>query len=465
MKSDKLSSASRHTAPRARSRAFALVAIAAVGIGGLTACSSSAESAVSDDILDGIPVIDDCPEPADVTIWALQNSEAQADLDSAMAKAFEEQCEGSKITYQYYTGEALNEKVTTIMVAGTPPTVIQPTDPNAMKPYFDSGQLLTADDVLNKADPDWHSKFLASALKRTQLDGDDTVYGFPAWGASPLLLWYNKDVFKDVGIDEPPQTLDELNEDIEIIKDAGIIPIALGNADKSPSTFWAQYLTEREGGTAPMEAVRAGEPGAWSDPAFIEGLTQLQQMAENGAFGVGFDSTGNQNGADRALFYTGKAAMMLSNANFISKVASAAPEFVESGAVGQAEVPKGKQDENTLVGNPSVNYFITAKSTEAQQQVIASYFTNILASDAYAEGLASVGVTPATTGADGLMPDTPIGQAVGWSYDLASKSDLQSVWTNSLGSYNTVVQDNTAAIASGSMTPQQFADEMNKTLE
>jgi raffinose/stachyose/melibiose transport system substrate-binding protein len=440
------------------------VAIAAVGIGGLTACSSSAESAVSDDILDGIPVIDDCPEPADVTIWALQNSEAQADLDSAMAKAFEEQCEGSKITYQYYTADALNEKVTTIMVAGTPPTVIQPTDPNAMKPYFDSGQLLTADDVLNKADPDWHSKFLASALKRTQLDGDDTVYGFPAWGANPILLWYNKDAFKKAGIDAPPATMEELDDDIAALKDAGVIPIALGNADKSPSTFWAQYLTEREGGTAPIDAVRAGEPDAWSDPAILTAMAKLRQMAEDGAFGVGFDSTGNQNGADRALFYTGKAAMMLSNASFISKVASAAPEFVESGAVGQAEVPKGKQDENTLVGNPSVNYFITAKSTEAEQKLIATFFTTMLASDAYAEGLASVGVTPATTGAEGLIPKSPIGDAVGWSYDLAAQKDLQSVWANSLGNYNTVVQENTSAIVSGSMTPQQFADEMNKTI-
>ncbi len=450
-----------------RRRALTGVAVASALALALTACSAGGSPSTSTADLPSaseMPTVTECAGAATATIWSLQNSQAQADLDSAMAAAYAKQCPGTKIQYQYYPANSLNEKVTTILASGTPPTAIEPTDPAAMEQYVHSGALLDAGKLLKTADPDWESKFLPSALDVTKLDDSGEVYGFPTFGASPITLWWNKDVFKKVGLTHAPTTLAELDADVQKLKKASIIPVALGDQDKAPSDFWAQYLVEREGGSAPFQSVRDGKTDAWSDPAIIEGLTQLQQLSKDGAFGTGFDSTGDQNGADRALFYSGKAAMMLAPANFLSKISAIDPDFVKSGAVGYAQFPSGKQSERTVDGNASVNFFVTAKSSKASQQLLASYFTTMLSSEAYAKGEASVGVVPAVADADQYIPDTVAGKAVSWAYELASKEEMNEAWTTVLIDNDTVLEDNTAAIVSRTVTPRQFATTMNKTI-
>lgn len=449
-------------------RATIGVAIAAVACFGLVACSSGSSSIAGDAAAPSsadIPKVAKCAPAADATIWSLQNSPAQADLDSAMAAAYATQCPGTSIKYQYYTANTLNEKVTTILASGTPPTAIEPTDPAQMEQYIKAGSLVDAGKLLKSVDPTWESAFLPSALDVTKLDSSGEVYGFPTFGASPITLWWNKQVFKKVGVDKAPTTLTELAADVKKFKKAGIIPVALGDQDKAPSGFWAQYLTEREGGTAPFTAVTDGKAGAWSNKSIITGLTQLQTLSENGAFGTGFDSTGDQNGADRALFYTGKAAMMLAPANFLSKISTIDPAFVNSNSVGYTQFPSGKQSTNTVDGNASVNFFITSKSSRASQKLLASYFTTMLSSAAYAKGEAKVGVVPAVADVDKYIPSTVAGKAVSWAYELASKTPMHDAWTTALVDNDSVLEDNEAAIVSRTITPAQFADAMNKTIK
>ena len=99
-------------------------------------------------------------------------------------------------------------------------------------------------------------------------------------------FWYNKDLFAQAGIDAPPTTWEELLEDVQALKDAGITPMAVGAGDKWPAHFYYSYLMIREGGEAAMAEVT--ESLDFNTPEFIEAGVQLQRLIDMEPFQAGF---------------------------------------------------------------------------------------------------------------------------------------------------------------------------------
>lgn len=440
-------------------RVLGAAAAAAVGVLVLAGCSAGS-STLTAAAPSATAKVAKCPADATITIWALQNSESQAQLDTSMVKSYESQCPGDKIQYQYFTGASMNTKITTALATDNPPTVVEPTSADIMAQYAKSGAIVDLTKALASKSPDFASSFLPASLKSDTFSGDD--YGIPYFGAAPTTLWYNKSVFTKAGIKNPPKTLDQLAADVKTFKAKGIIPVALGDQDKYPAEFWGQYLIEREGGTAPFAAVQAGKSNAWSNDAVIAGMQQLATLSADGAFGSGFDSTGDQNGSDRALFASGKAAMMLSGSTFLSKVASVYPSLVSSGQVGYVGFPSGSEAKNTVDGGGSSSMFVTSKSSSAERALAESYLTTMLGSKAYGIAQAKAGIVPATAGIEKEIPSTVTGKAVAFAYDLSEKGALQDQWSSELGDNNTVIEDQMAAVVSRTETPQQFAAAMNE---
>ena len=105
--------------------------------------------------------------------------------------------------------------------------------------------------------------------------------------ASARLLFYNTDLFAQAGIDEPPATWDELLDDVQALKEAGITPIILGGGEKWPVHFYWSYLVMRVGGPTALVDAMAGKD-AKQRPA--QGLVQVAK-AVNGYAGH-FDHPG-----------------------------------------------------------------------------------------------------------------------------------------------------------------------------
>ena len=72
-------------------------------------------------------------------------------------------------------------------------------------------------------------------------------------GVSILGTYYNKDLFKEAGIESEPQTWDEFLEDCKKLKDAGIQPIVMGDKDQYVLQFGLYQLA--------MPASLTKEPG------------------------------------------------------------------------------------------------------------------------------------------------------------------------------------------------------------
>jgi len=70
-------------------------------------------------------------------------------------------------------------------------------------------------------------------------------------------------------------------------------------------------MTGRIGSPGVFQAIELGKPNAWSNPAVIKALGDIQQLAKAGAFQSGYDSLKFSGGGSDALVYSGKAAMQL----------------------------------------------------------------------------------------------------------------------------------------------------------
>lgn len=81
------------------------------------------------------------------------------------------------------------------------------------------------------------------SLSSVTYDGDivtDTA------GVAILGTYYNKDLFKQAGIESEPQTWDEFLEDCKKLKDAGIQPIVMGDKDQYVLQFGLYQLAADE---------------------------------------------------------------------------------------------------------------------------------------------------------------------------------------------------------------------------
>ena len=81
------------------------------------------------------------------------------------------------------------------------------------------------------------------SLSSVTYDGDIVTQ---TAGVSILGTYYNKDLFKQAGIESEPQTWDEFLEDCKKLKDAGIQPIVMGDKDQYVLQFGLYQLAANE---------------------------------------------------------------------------------------------------------------------------------------------------------------------------------------------------------------------------
>jgi raffinose/stachyose/melibiose transport system substrate-binding protein len=138
---------------------------------------------------------------------------------------------------------------------------------------------------------------------------DGKLYAIP-FDQGVVGFWYNKDLFAEAGITTTPTTWAEFTEDVQILKDAGITPIALGGGDKWPIHYYWTYLVMRLAGLDGLAA--AADAGDFSDPAFVEAGQMLADLAAMEPFQEGFESaTYGEADGQAATMGEGIAAMEL----------------------------------------------------------------------------------------------------------------------------------------------------------
>ena len=200
------------------------------------------------------------------------------------------------------------------------------------------------------------------------------------------VLWYNKALFADAGV-QPPTTWDELLAACTALAAADVIPIATGNKDLWPAGNWFGHLASRVVGEDLYSATLAGT-GKFATPEWEAAFDYIKQLADAGCVNDSANAIDDNSGAQ--LFFQGKAAMHPIGSWLVSWAIDEAPDL-DFDYVNLPAMPTGAKGDQASVIGVATGYVINAKSSKQDQ---AAEFMALLNSAENVQALIGAEVTP-----------------------------------------------------------------------
>ncbi|WP_223166784.1 extracellular solute-binding protein [Nonomuraea sp. SYSU D8015] len=361
--------------------------------------------------------------------------------------------------------DAFKTKIKTAIGAGEAPTIIWGWGGGGLKSYVQAGAV---DDLTSWFDqnPAIKDRLFPSAFGAATVDGK--IYALPVECVTPIVLFYNKKLFDQIGA-QPPQEWGDIMDLVKKFNAKGIAPFSLGGQSRWTNMMWLEFLFDRIGGPEVFQAIYDGEKDAWNNPAAIDALTKMQELIKANGFVKGFSSITADSNADQALLYTGKAAMMLHGGWTYGSMKQDGGDFVTGGNLGYMNFPPvtgGKGDPGNTVGNPGQYMSISSKATPEAKEIAKKFFATEMNSDAQAKDWVSISQVPIVKGVDAQFASSADSAWQKFVYDIASNAkSFQQSWDQALSpTAAEVLLDNIAKLFQMSISPQQFATNLNEVI-
>lgn len=176
------------------------------------------------------------------------------------------------------------------LTGNAPPDVLQVNGGyEAFGAFAGSGLLVPLEDY--SAEYGWEERVPENFLDlNARFSDDGTKMGSGTlWGMSTsafwVSLWMNMDVAAELGIEEAPESLAELEEQLQLAKDGGVVPFQLGTADGAQTAWMLTNLMLATSGPDAVNDVVFHEEGAsFEEDPGREAATLFQDWAESGYF-------------------------------------------------------------------------------------------------------------------------------------------------------------------------------------
>jgi raffinose/stachyose/melibiose transport system substrate-binding protein len=209
---------------------------------------------------------------------------AEVELMNSIAADFMAQNPDIKVELPFLENEAFKAKLTTLLQSADAPDVFHSWGGGVFYEQAAAGVLRPIEDVLSEEAKANVGTAGVSAF--TAPDGH--LYGV-ARDVSEVVLWYNKTLFEQAGVDPASMsTWEGFLAGVQAFKDAGITPIAIGAKDKWPAHFWWSKLVVRLAGKEGFEAAARGEGDGFAGEDFVKAGEYFLQLAELEPWQEGF---------------------------------------------------------------------------------------------------------------------------------------------------------------------------------
>ena len=377
----------------------------------------------------------------------IEANPAQVKIWEEVARAFEAKNPGVKIEMQFLENEAYKAKLPTILQSKDRPHIIYSWAGGVLKAQIEAGVL---EDI--SAPMKGYSDSLAPAAVAA-FTQDGKIYGVPMVLSQATFL-YNKELMAKAGVDGAAiKTWDDLLAATRKLKAAGVTPIAVGGADKWPLHFYWTYLAMRAGGKPAFDAALRGENGGFSGETFVKAGELFKQLIDLQPFQTGFLGFKNQPAV--GYFGDGKAAMTLAlnNVFLLQRVLAADKVGLSDDKLGWFAFPTvsgGKGDASDTLGG--ITGWLVTKGSPKEG---AEFLKFLVSQDVQKRLAAGNFLIPVVSGADTGLTSTFMRDI---AQNLARSKYHQNFLDQTLGpSVGRVVNDVTAEIAGGSMTPKDAA--------
>lgn len=319
-----------------------------------------------------------------------------------------------------------------------------------MKPLVDSGAVAEIDPS-TLAD----AGFVDGALE--SFTYDDKLYGFPR-NSDFWVIYYNKQIFADNGI-EVPATEADLLKAIDILNAKKIIPVAMSGRDVWTSGTWLASMLQRVTGS--WDLAKSGE---FDDPATVTAATTMKKWIDAGIFGSGF--LNQDYGAARNMFGQGKAAMFMMGQWEMSMATDANfPEEVRNN-IGVFPIPtlEGGKGKNTDLGAWFGGGYSVAEKSEHKEEAI-QFLTWMFKPEHWAKGVWDNGITFPAQKYTLSGNETPLQKDLSQIFSEASSYSGKVAADSFTAEANKQYTDAIQSLEFGKMTPEEFSKEIAAAVE
>jgi raffinose/stachyose/melibiose transport system substrate-binding protein len=399
--------------------------------------------------------------------WTL-SGKPQEEIRKDTVARFNKAYPKMKIQETQFANDAYKQKVKTAIGAGKSPTLIWGWGGGGLKSYVEADQVMDLTSWIEENPELKDSRFPATFGAATV---DDKIYALPIETVTPIVFYWNKKVFDQAKL-EPPESWGDVMDLVPKFNAKGIAPFSLAGQSLWTNMMWLEFMFDRIGGAEVFQRVFDGEKNAWSQPAAMMALAEVQKLVKAKGFQKGFQSTVADQNADQALLFTGKAAMMVHGAWTYGSMKADGGDFVTGGNLGYMNFPPvdgGKGNPSDTVGNPGQYVSISSKASKTEEAAAKKLLTTTMLDDTEVKQWVDSGNIPVKKSAGDLIADVSDSNDKAWLkyvYDTSSKASVfAQSWDQALPpSQATPLLDNIGKLFQLNISPQQFADNMNKTI-
>nr|WP_272212605.1 extracellular solute-binding protein [Marinicella sp. W31]MDC2878519.1 extracellular solute-binding protein [Marinicella sp. W31] len=301
-----------------------------------------------------LPLAAQAQDTKTITSWDLRSDTATAGIVRAGMDRFEATHPGYVVEDLHFANDAYKTKLKIAFGANEPPCVFASWGGGPLKEYVDSGQVVDLTPYLEDHAA-FKDRFVPASFGAVTFD--DNIYGIPAENTTIAAIFYNTEIFDDLGL-TPPETWDDLMHVITVLNENNIAPFALANKNKWPGSMYFVLLADRIGGPEVFQKAAYGEEGgSFEDPAFIEAGERLQELVKANAFARGYNGLDYDVGGSRRLLYANRAAMELMGSWEMATIRNENPEFAKKvDFFTFPSVPGGKGDPSNVAGTIGDNF-------------------------------------------------------------------------------------------------------------
>jgi multiple sugar transport system substrate-binding protein len=308
----------------------------------------------------------------EISLLAPEYSENTEPFWRDLIRRFESAHPGAKVKLQMVSWTDINQKVTTLISTRQAPDIL---NLDAYANFAADDLLLPAEEVLS---PETQADFIEKFADNGEVDG--TLYGIPFVG-SVRQLFYNKDVFREAGVQDPPKTWDELRETARKIDATGVTGYGMPLGPEEAQAEFSLFMWGNGGDWVD------GETWTVNRPENVEALEFMGQLANQDK--VTQPNPGTTNRTDLwKVFGAGKIGMVMGSNFYPVLLEDQNPKL----DYGIAPVPVNGGEPVTL----GVEDYLMAFNTTEHKPVVKAFLDFVYKTEHYGRFIETEGFLPVT---------------------------------------------------------------------
>lgn len=334
-----------------------------------------------------------------LVIWE-HTAQFEAPLKSVI-EGFEKLYPDVEIEYQIKTSDQYYNLLATAIQAGEAPDLFwtNGTATSNMEAYVKQGSIMDVTDLLDL------SIFDDTAKKIVTIDGK--VWASPTAEVGGRAVFYNKDIFEELGL-SVPKTFSEFEALLPKIQESGKIPISFSGSDPWAILFHFEPVLAAMSPDWLQEYID-GKEVAVNDDRVVKAYDKMLEWADKGYYGPGF--TGVDEAGSLLAFSKGEAAMCIEGTWNTQTIQQNNPEL----NLGAFQIPT-EDGIRPFVGTSSCGFSIS-NNTENKDAALAflNYFAGLEGQQAWTKALDAIPCV------DGIVSANPVINEIA-EYDVMTES-------------------------------------------